>query len=83
MASGYGTSNGQKFSTKDQDNTGCSKRYHGAWWYKGCHFSNLNGHFSATKINDDASYMSWFHMHNSYQSMKTSFMMMRPANFKP
>ena len=39
--------NGQPFSTFDQDNddrgTDCAVTYKGAWWYVGCHDSNLNG----------------------------------------
>jgi hypothetical protein len=40
---------GMKFSTKDMDNDiyeqHCSTMYHGAWWYKYCHASNLNGQY--------------------------------------
>ncbi|RMX53160.1 hypothetical protein pdam_00015485 [Pocillopora damicornis] len=37
-----------RFSTNDQDNDPdssrhCSQHFKGAWWYKGCHHSNLNG----------------------------------------
>ncbi|GFO40639.1 tenascin-r [Plakobranchus ocellatus] len=39
--------NGQAFSTFDRNNgpstRNCAKYYSGAWWYHGCHNSNLNG----------------------------------------
>ncbi|GFO40638.1 fibrinogen c domain-containing protein 1 [Plakobranchus ocellatus] len=39
--------NGQAFSTFDWNNgpstRNCAKYYSGAWWYHGCHNSNLNG----------------------------------------
>lgn len=40
-------SSGSEFSTFDNDNDSaeghCSKAYRGGWWYKNCHFCNLNG----------------------------------------
>ncbi|KAM7363942.1 ficolin-2-like [Cochliomyia hominivorax] len=38
---------GRKFSTKDHDNdeSTCAEIYTGAWWYKKCHESNLNGKY--------------------------------------
>ena len=37
-----------QFSTRDSDNDidrndSCAQKYKGAWWYKACHRSNLNG----------------------------------------
>ena len=44
--------NGAPFSTFDRDNdansNNCAKVYIGAWWYKSCHDSNLNGKWGAT-----------------------------------
>jgi len=44
---------GQKFSTYDHDNdedlhNNCAEFFHGAWWYKACMASNLNGEYNNT-----------------------------------
>ncbi|XP_076105749.1 ficolin-2-like [Mytilus galloprovincialis] len=46
--------NGQMFSTNDRDNDihlgNCAVAYKGAWWYKKCHYSNLNGAYLFGRI---------------------------------
>jgi len=40
-------SHGQPFSAIDRDNdlstTDCARFYAAGWWYKHCHYANLNG----------------------------------------
>ena len=81
----------QKFSTFDNDNDGnatvnCAQRHHGAWWYKSCHESNLNGRYYAgdygnyagtdpTAVEDG---IVWFGATGFWHSLKTVIMAIRP-----
>ena len=53
--------NEMKFSTKDRDNDAysgsCATRYTGAWWYKKCYASNLNGQYLKSK--SDSKSVTW------------------------
>ena len=58
------THNGQMFSTKDEDNDShdsehCAKVHHGAWWYKKCHVSNLNGKYYSSSQSRDKDNIHW------------------------
>ncbi|XP_019859952.1 PREDICTED: ficolin-1-like isoform X1 [Amphimedon queenslandica] len=74
--------NGMKFSTRDQDNDlgrseDCAKRYKGAWWYKHCHQSNLNGLYLVGSHSSYANGVNWYHFKRYHYSLKTSQMMLR------
>ncbi|KAL9989435.1 hypothetical protein ACROYT_G003984 [Oculina patagonica] len=74
---------GAQFSTKDRDNDeasgSCSLARKGAWWYKACAHSNLNGLYLNGK--NDVKGMWWQHWKNSNESAKKSEMKIRPKNF--
>ena len=63
--------NGSPFSTRDRDNDAwsrnCAAVYGGAWWYKACFYSNLNGKYVLHTPEDggvanprDAGRLSWY-----------------------
>ena len=76
--------NNMAFTTKDRDNDkwsdNCAVSHTGAWWYKSCHSSNLNGKYLINT--DDSKGLSWYHFHGgNYRSMKSSKMYLRPQTF--
>ena len=76
--------NGMKFTTKDSDNdagTGnCAQAQSGAWWYNGCHHSNLNGLYLNKGV-DSANGIDWLYWKMNHQSMKKCEMKVRPADY--
>ena len=76
---------GMRFSTKDQDNDissgNCAKSYHGAWWYSGCHASNLNGRYLHGSHGSFANGINWHAWKGHYYSAARSEMKIRPVSF--
>ena len=74
--------NGEKFSTKDNDNdsfeTNCATSFKGGWWYKRCHRANLNGLYLNGTDTQYAVGMVWKTWNGYYYSfMKTKMMIRR------
>ena len=76
---------GQAFSTKDQDNdswsSNCAMTYKGAWWYKNCHRSNLNGLYRHGAYSSTADGVIWNHWKGPNYSAKRAEMKIRPVRF--
>jgi len=71
------------FSTKDRDNdissrTNCAVLWTGAWWYKDCHYSNLNGKYLGEGSNS-AKGAEWFGF-RGLLSLKFTGMKLRPSS---
>jgi ficolin len=73
--------NGRQFTTKDLDNDewsgNCAVSYRGAWWYRSCSVSNLNGLYGGPGVTSGR-YDTWYHWKNKYESLKGTRMMVRP-----
>ncbi|KAI0214586.1 Tenascin-R, partial [Lamellibrachia satsuma] len=73
---------GEAFSTKDRDNDvysrHCAQRYKGAWWYKRCHHSNLNGRYLGGANTAGSSGINWLKFHGYEYSLKKVEMKLRP-----
>ena len=73
--------NNMAFSTKDRDNDKnsghCAVDYAGAWWYKSCYHSNLNGQYLGNKVDDKGA--RWA-LYKGGLSLKFIEMKLRPTN---
>jgi Fibrinogen beta and gamma chains, C-terminal globular domain len=72
---------GRQFTTKDNDNdehpsVNCAVNCKGAWWYKYCLRSNLNGYYYTSAINSWDS-VNWLHWKNN-ASLKRTEMKITP-----
>lgn len=77
---------GFPLTTKDQDNDNwgrnCAVRYKGAWWYKSCHGSNLNGVYHCEKHSSYADGVNWRQWKGYHYSAKRAEMKIRPVKFQ-
>jgi len=73
--------NNMAFTTKDRDNdkwsSNCAVRYTGAWWYKHCHSSNLNGQYLGDKRDNRGARWTQF---RTDLSLKFTEMKLRPSS---
>ena len=73
--------NNMAFSTKDRDNNidnrNCAVEYTGAWWYKSCYNSNLNGQYLGDKHDNRGA--RWHHFGGSLP-LKFTEMKLRPSS---
>ncbi|XP_055595769.1 ficolin-1-like [Uranotaenia lowii] len=71
-----------KFTTLDADHDthkdgNCAVYYTGAWWYRACHNSNLNGQYMRGKVDVHAKMMCWKAFRGHNYGLKRSRMMIR------
>ncbi|XP_012942163.2 fibrinogen C domain-containing protein 1-like [Aplysia californica] len=75
--------NGQAFTTFDRDhdkfeNGNCAERYHGGWWYSGCHHVHLNGNWGNKKWYGHG--LTWLPVTGFFDSVTFSEMKIRPVD---
>lgn len=72
------------FSTSDRDNdasvNNCAVIYKGAWWYKSCHESNLNGYYYHGNHTSYADGVEWYHWTGHYYSLRFTEMKIKSAD---
>jgi ficolin len=85
MAAHMSYHNNNRFSTKDSDNDqngdrNCAVSYSGAWWYRHCHRSNLNGLYLDGADADFGRGINWRMCWGYYYSLKKSVMKIRRSD---
>ena len=73
---------GMKFSTKDKGysifGTRCAESFRGAWWYRACHRSNLNGEYIVGRSTSYAQGIKWMTFNGGRGSLTKTEMKIRP-----
>ena len=76
-----GGHNGYQFSTRDRENDvwsgNCAQSFKSGWWYKACHYSNLNGLYHGTSHSSYADGVNWHAWKGYYYSLKFTEMKVR------
>nr|XP_055186605.1 tenascin-X isoform X3 [Nyctereutes procyonoides] len=75
---------GSVFSARDRDPNNllisCAVSYRGAWWYRNCHYANLNGLYGSTV---DHQGVSWYYWKGFEFSVPFTEMKLRPRSYQP
>nr|XP_020765090.1 tenascin-X isoform X2 [Odocoileus virginianus texanus] len=75
---------GSVFSARDRDPNNllisCAVSYRGAWWYRNCHYANLNGLYGSTV---DHQGVSWYYWKGFDFSVPFTEMKLRPRSYQP
>ena len=75
---------GMAFTTKDRDNdlesSNCATTYKGAWWFKTCLYSGLNGLYLHGPHSESGEGVNWYHWKGYKYSARRAEMKVKPVD---